>query len=152
MTPCVCKRDCRRAVLFDINIADIRLTFNKSHTKKIKITNDEEASKLLPPKTDTDEKQRVCLWRVYTAAKRCCVQAWYCTRNCVLTIEYGCWGYTVIRQLSFLMIYLLKQARSASYSVIIFRQTLMLIILYVKQQVQSPSEKNYITLCLWRRH
>ena len=78
-----------------------------------------------------------------------------------MRIDYWvrCWGYTVIIQLSFLIMCLLKQAGSSSYSMSIFRQTyigtLMLIILYVKQQVYFPlisSEKNYITLCLWRRH
>ena len=38
-------------------MADIRLILNKSYTKKRQINNDEEASKLLPPKTDTDELQ-----------------------------------------------------------------------------------------------
>ena len=40
-------------------MADIRLIFNKSYAKKQKINNDEEASKLLPPKTDTDELQEL---------------------------------------------------------------------------------------------
>ena len=57
MTPFVCKRDCRGAALFYINITHIRLIFNKSYAKKWKINNDEETSKLIRPKPDIDELQ-----------------------------------------------------------------------------------------------
>ena len=51
----VCKRACC-VVSFYVNMADIRLLFNKSYAKKWKSNNDSDASKLLSPKTDTDDQ------------------------------------------------------------------------------------------------